>query len=230
MRKDVPGSDWKAKWRFPLDVRSGFGRVIPPLLIVFKARPALMAWRPARAHVGWWLPAHGKAFSYFSVCHSFQGLWQFKRKWRCHGECLANWDEMIKEVKSISFLEVLDLKTMASKWKSHDTDPFPSDGYLNWHFVFMFMTYMVGMSVLRGTGFKLPTSLQRSSLSQAAWCLIRAKFCWHCWHWIIKCGLRFGLLCFVSIVWFLELEAAINVPNKPRYIYPIENVAKLNKI
>lgn len=68
MRKDVPGSDWKGKWRFPLDVRSGFGWIIPTLLIVFKARPALMAWRGARAHVGWWLPAHGKAFSYFPPC------------------------------------------------------------------------------------------------------------------------------------------------------------------
>lgn len=68
MRKDVPGSDWKGKWRFPLDVRSGFGWIIPPLLIVFKARPALMAWRGARARVGWWLPAHGEAFSYFPPC------------------------------------------------------------------------------------------------------------------------------------------------------------------
>lgn len=38
---------------------------------------------------------------------------------------------MIKEVKSISFLEKLVLKTMASKWMSRDTDPFQSDVYLN---------------------------------------------------------------------------------------------------
>lgn len=198
MRKDVPGSGWKGKWRFPLHVRSGFGWIIPPPLIGFKARPALMGCTCSCRLVT--ACTWQSILILSSVCPSCQGLWQVKRKRRCRGECLANWDEMIKEVKSISFLEKLDLKTMASKWRSRDTDPFQSDVYLNWHSVFVFITYMVGMLVLRGMGFKLPTFLQRSSLSQAAWFLIRAKLCWHCWQRIIKCGLWFGLLCFDRLV------------------------------
>lgn len=55
---------------FPFDVRSGFGWISPPLLIVFKARPALMAWpgRLRSCRLGWWLPAHGKAFSCSPLC------------------------------------------------------------------------------------------------------------------------------------------------------------------
>lgn len=173
-----------------------------------------MAWRAAHAHAGWWLPActWQSILILSSLCHNCQGLWQVKRKWKWQrlGECSANCDEMIAAANSIGFREKPDLKTMvACKWESHDTDPFQLDVYLNWRCVFVFVTYMVGMLVLRG--FNSPHFLQRSSLSQAAWFLIRGKFCWHGRYQNIKCGFRCGLLCFFAIVYFLELEGALNV-------------------
>lgn len=112
MRKGVPGLEWKGKRWFPWSVRSGFGWFILSLLIVFKARPALMARQCTHIHAGRWLSAHGKALPYFPL-----GYHCTKVSYHCcHCRCsdMANtWPAVVKW----SGGEDLNLKMMSSKWE-----------------------------------------------------------------------------------------------------------------
>lgn len=135
MRKGVPGSEWKGKRWFPC-VRSGFAWFILSLLIVFKARPALMAQQCTHIHAGRWLSAHGKALPYFPLgyhctkvshhcCHCRHAVTR-----RLHGQLW--WNGL--------GVTIWIWRWWALSRKSHNTNPSHSNINLNWFLCFITTT------------------------------------------------------------------------------------------